>query len=150
MLLEVEPFSVPTRAPRALPGSAQSSCETCYFRKSNFCGALFGGSDDRDAIKVKHRTTAARQNIYRAGEPSEGVLIICEGWAVRYVQLPNGRRQILSVVLPGELVSATSIVERQFAFSVQAVTMSDTVTFRSPKSARNSRPILPCSTSGSS
>jgi CRP-like cAMP-binding protein len=122
MLLEIEPLSVPTRAPRELPVTAPLPCETCYFRKSNFCGALFGGSHDGDAIKVKHCSTAARQNIYRAGEPSEGVLLICEGWAVRYVQLPNGRRQILSVVQPGELVSARSMMERQFAFSVQAVT----------------------------
>jgi CRP-like cAMP-binding protein len=122
MLLEVEPLSVPMRAPRDRPASSQTHCETCNFRQSNFCGALFGGDDDLDPIKVMHRSSAARQNIYRTGEPSEGVLVICDGWAVRYVQLPNGRRQILSVVLPGELVSATSILERQFSFSVQAVT----------------------------
>jgi CRP-like cAMP-binding protein len=118
MLLEIEPRSVPPRAPCNLPASPQPPCQTCHFRKSNFCGVLFGENNERDAIETKHRSTAARQNIYRAGEPNEGVLVICEGWAVRFVQLPNGRRQILSVVMPGDLVSATSILERQFAFSV--------------------------------
>jgi CRP-like cAMP-binding protein len=88
----------------------------------NFCSALFGSSGDRTPMRGRHRATAARRNIYRAGEPSEGVLVICEGWAVRFVQLPNGKRQILSVLLPGELASPTSIVDRQFGFSIQAVT----------------------------
>jgi CRP-like cAMP-binding protein len=122
MLLEIEPSSIPARIPCSSPTLPTSPCETCRFREANFCGTLFGKHDDRDAITIKHRSAAARQNIYRAGEPTEGVLVICEGWAVRFVQLPNGKRQILSVVLPGDLVSATSIVERQFAFSVQAVT----------------------------
>jgi CRP-like cAMP-binding protein len=74
------------------------------------------------SIRGKHRETAARQNVYRAGEVNEGVLVICDGWAVRFVQLPNGKRQILSVMLPGDLVSPTSMLEGQFGFSIQAVT----------------------------
>jgi CRP-like cAMP-binding protein len=91
-------------------------------RKSNFCGALFGDGDDRAALRGKHRSTAARQTVYRAGEAADGVLLICDGWAVRFVQLPNGKRQILSVLLPGDLASPAAIGERQFAFSIQAVT----------------------------
>lgn len=64
----------------------------------------------------------ARHNIYRAGEPCEGVLVICDGWAVRFVQLPNGKRQILSVVMPGDLVSSSSLMEGELEFSIQAVT----------------------------
>ena len=50
------------------------------------------------------------------------MLVICDGWAVRFVQLPNGKRQILSVLMPGDLVSPTSMLEGQLAFSIQAVT----------------------------
>ena len=78
------------------------------------------------AIRCRSEASTAklpsRQNIYRAGEPTEGVLVICDGWAVRFIQLPNGKRQILSVLLPGDLVSATSVLEGQLAFSIQAVT----------------------------
>lgn len=77
----------------------------------------------------RYRAIAARQNIYRAGETADGVLMITDGWAVRFVQLPNGKRQILSLMMPGDLVSAAAILEQQFAFSVQAVTDARTCLF---------------------
>lgn len=102
-------------APRS-PGAASR------FWSSNVYAALFARSDDWAPIRGQHGAAAARQNIYRAGEPNDGVLAICDGWAVRFVQLPNGKRQILSVLLPGDLASPAAIVERRFAFSIQAVT----------------------------
>jgi CRP/FNR family transcriptional regulator, anaerobic regulatory protein len=108
--------------PYSVAPTLKSPCETCHYRGHNFCGVLFGRGDGYAALRGKHRATPARQNIYRAGEPADGVLVICEGWAVRFVQLPNGKRQILSAVLPGELVSSTALLERQLAFSIQAVT----------------------------
>ena len=100
--------------------STTSPCNSCKHRRLNFCGVL-GGEDG--TIRKRHRTTTARHNVPGASEVSEGTLVICEGWAVRYVQLPNGKRQVLSVVLPGDLVSPASIFDQQkHAFSVQAVT----------------------------
>ncbi len=122
MLREIEPLSDLVNARGIVPALPDLPCNTCHFRSSNFCGALFGRSGQPMAIRGKHREIAARQNIYRAGEGNEGVLVICDGWAVRFVQLPNGKRQILSVMLPGDLVSATSMLEGQLGFSVQAVT----------------------------
>jgi CRP/FNR family transcriptional regulator, anaerobic regulatory protein len=122
-LNRIEPTGVVPAANGLLkPEEAEASCETCAFRGLSFCGALLGNGAARSSIRLKHRTAAARQNIYRAGEPSSGVLVVCEGWAVRFVQLTNGKRQILSVVVPGDLVSPTLLFERQFAFSIQAVT----------------------------
>jgi CRP-like cAMP-binding protein len=121
-LSEIEPIAALVKAPGIVPVLPQSPCETCSLRSLQFCAALLQGDGSPNFIHATYRTTAGRRNIYRAGEPSEGVLVICEGWAVRFVQLPNGKRQILSVVLPGELVSPTAILERQFSFSVQAVT----------------------------
>jgi CRP-like cAMP-binding protein len=40
-------------------------------------------------------------------------LFICEGWAIRSVQLPNGKRQILSVVMPGDFVSSSALLEQE-------------------------------------
>ncbi len=122
MLREIDSLSDLVNARGAIPASPNPPCNTCQFRDSNFCGALFGRTGYPMPIRGKHREIASRQNIYRAGEPTEGVLVICDGWAVRFIQLPNGKRQILSVLLPGDLASATSVLEGQLAFSIQAVT----------------------------
>lgn len=97
-------------------------CGSCRYRTHNFCGKLFGRTGQSMAITGKHREIAARQNICRAGEISEGVLMICEGWAVRFVQLPNGKQQILSVLLPGDLAGPAALFEGRLDFSVQALT----------------------------
>ena len=122
MLREINSQSELVNVHGIIPALTDLPCHTCHFRSSNFCGALFGRSGQPLATHGRHRQTPARQNIYRAGEASEGVLVICDGWAVRFVQLPNGKRQILSVMLPGDLVSPISMLEGQFGFSIQAVT----------------------------
>ncbi len=123
LLSEFEQISVLVKAPGLVPDiTTDVPCSTCRLRNANFCGGLFDMDGDPIAMRAKHRSTSARRNMYRAGEPSEGVMVLCDGWAVRFVQLPNGKRQILSVVLPGDLVSPTSIMERQLSFSIQAVT----------------------------
>jgi CRP-like cAMP-binding protein len=122
LLGELEPLSAFARTPGIVPFLPGSPCETSHFRPLNFCGGLLDRDGDPVAMRATHHSMSARRNIYRAGEPSEGVMVLGDGWAVRFVQLPNGKRQILSVVLPGDLISPTSIFERQFSFSIQAVT----------------------------
>lgn len=121
-LREIDSVSNGMAAYAEIPSWPGWRCNACRFRASNFCGALLGRSGQSAAIRVKHRQIAARQNIYRAGEVNDGVLAICEGWAVRFVQLPNGKRQILAVILPGDLVSPASMLEGRLGFSIQAVT----------------------------
>lgn len=104
------------------PRTAVTPWDDCALRHVNFCSVLCDRNGERPGPRWRHRVTPARHNIYRAGEPSEGVLVICDGWAVRFVQLPNGKRQILSVVMPGDLVSSSSLLEGELEFSIQAVT----------------------------
>src|SRR5262249_52391580 len=50
------------------------------------------------------------------------VVVICKGWAISFAQLADGRRQILAVLLPGDLFSVTSLFEPSLQFSVQTLT----------------------------
>ena len=95
------------------------------------CSAIAGAGQAPVHAPVHgvHKAIAARHNICRAGEPNEGVTVVCSGWAVRFIQLPDGKRQILSVIMPGDLISPMSLFERQFSFSVQAVTAVRTCVF---------------------
>lgn len=114
--------SAPTSPAIGVPFmSPPSPCDTCQFRGRTFCGKLA----EAGAMKmhpVRHSTKRARQNVTRMGEPVAGIGVICEGWAVRYAQLPDGRRQILSVLLPGETMRAASLSTEGTGVSVQAVT----------------------------
>ncbi len=67
-------------------------------------------------------TTRPRQTIYRAGDVLEGVPVVCDGWAARVSRLSNGRRQILSFVLPGDLVSTNAVFAESLNFFVEAIT----------------------------
>jgi CRP-like cAMP-binding protein len=52
----------------------------------------------------------------------DDVYVLCAGWAFRYFQLSDGRRQILKFLLPGDLFSSTAIFGGIFQFSVKALT----------------------------
>ncbi len=51
-----------------------------------------------------------------------GPYVLCQGWAYRFFRFPDGRRQILSVLIPGDLFSAFALFNPLPGFSVQAAT----------------------------
>jgi CRP-like cAMP-binding protein len=54
-----------------------------------------------DAISPA-RMVAARTDIIHEGDDPRAVNVILDGWACRYRQFANGRRQIVSLVPPGD------------------------------------------------
>jgi len=73
-------------------------------------------------LQQERHLIKARHNIYRAGEMLSGVPVVHSGWAARVRRLPDGRRQILSFILPGELVSAGAVFADRLSFYVEAIT----------------------------
>jgi CRP-like cAMP-binding protein len=73
-------------------------------------------------LQQERHLIKARHNIYRAGENLSGVPIVHSGWAARVRRLPDGRRQILSFILPGELISAGAVFADRLSFHVEAIT----------------------------
>jgi CRP-like cAMP-binding protein len=57
----------------------------------------------RDAERTRHRFAALRE-IVTEGAPVRDPSIVLSGWACRVRQFPDGRRQILGVLLPGDLI----------------------------------------------
>src|SRR5262245_46309527 len=55
-----------------------------------------------DDLPVTHEFRRARQAIERLGDRCDDIALICAGWAFRFIQLSDGRRQILSLLLPGD------------------------------------------------
>ncbi len=64
----------------------------------------------------------ARRTIWRERTGVDGVPIVCQGWAATVATTSDGRRQVLSILLPGDLVSAVLVSEPVIKFAVEAIT----------------------------
>jgi CRP-like cAMP-binding protein len=73
-------------------------------------------------MKTDHVVVAPRADIIREDEVGGPVYTLFEGWAMRYHRLPRGGRQILDLVLPGDMIGLASAVLGTVRHSVQAIT----------------------------
>jgi CRP-like cAMP-binding protein len=73
------------------------------------------------ATEAAAASAAPEEIVYRTGVSTDEVFAVCQGWALRFVALADGRRQNLAVLLPGDL-SLTGLFQEQLHFSVAAVT----------------------------
>ena len=81
-------------------------------------------------MKTDHIVVSPRADIIRDDEVGGPVYTLFEGWAIRYHRLPNGTRQILDIMLPGDIVGLASAVLGRVKHSVQAITRRRSVFFR--------------------
>ena len=114
---------------RSLSNAAESTwsspCVTCTHREAGFCAAVFRppSPDPRADSNWQHFAAAdAGKQILAKGNFSDYLFVLCAGWAFRYIQLSDGRRQILKFLLPGDLFSSISIFEEAPHFSARALT----------------------------
>lgn len=68
------------------------------------------------------REVPARRDLIREGEKPRAVNLILEGWACRYKQLPDGRRQIVHFFIPGDLCDANVFILKEMDHSIGAIT----------------------------
>lgn len=70
----------------------------------------------------KTETLDARFDLMREGDRPGPLLIVIEGWACRYKILPNGARQILAFILPGDSCDLHVDLFPQMDHSIQTIT----------------------------
>lgn len=73
-------------------------------------------------MKSAHVAMGPRENIVEAGQVGAPLMTLFEGWAIRYRRGIGGRRHILSILLPGDLVAAESALLGRVEHSVMAIT----------------------------
>jgi CRP/FNR family transcriptional regulator, anaerobic regulatory protein len=98
-------------------------CAQCPLRRS----AVFRPFSEHElgfitAMKTDHIVVSPRADIIREDEIGGPVYTLFEGWAIRYHRLPHGARQILDIVLPGDVVGLAAAVLGTVKHSVQAIT----------------------------
>lgn len=67
-------------------------------------------------------TIPPRRTICHPKDWSEFIPVICHGWAASSLSLPDGRRQILSFLLSGDVVSNAFLFEPMSGRSVESIT----------------------------
>lgn len=102
------------------------SCETFHAGLARKLDAVSGiTQDDRDAVSAlpyAPRDFAVDQDIVKIGDrPSESFAIL-DGWACRYKVLPEGGRQILSFLIPGDMPDLQSVFLPRLDHSIAAIT----------------------------
>ncbi|MGY3448689.1 Crp/Fnr family transcriptional regulator [Bradyrhizobium sp. USDA 4353] len=105
---KVDPMTPPEQPRRCLSCPAGGLCDAIL--------AAPVDAADRAALDQRFFTVAAGQKIAKNAR----ALILCSGWAFRYRILPDGRRSIVKIVLPSQVVSTEA------AFSEPSVPQSDT------------------------
>jgi len=73
-------------------------------------------------IKSGHVEIAAGTEIIRIGDDAPEVYTLYAGWAFRYKMLPDGRRQILAFMLPGDLLGLQAAMFDSALFGIEALT----------------------------
>ncbi len=106
---------------------AQLYCEACPAYELSLCQAACEatwacpGSKPLPVNQTEH-TAPARRTICREQDLHDAVPIICSGWAASIVMLSDGSRQILSFLLPGDIVSTALLFEPRPHCLVEAIT----------------------------
>jgi CRP-like cAMP-binding protein len=101
----------------------QVECFDCRLRA---CGVFKPISRNElgaiNAIKREHVALSAGAEIIRAGDAAPEIYTLYSGWAFRFKTLPDGRRQILNFLLPGDLLGLQAAMFDAAQHGIEALT----------------------------
>ena len=101
------------------------SCEDCKVGRHAIYGPTLATLPDLVSRQRRGIVTVGPQRtIFREGETVSQIYSLYSGWAYRYRQLPDGRRLILSFLVPGDLVLVEMLCFKRFVlpYSVKSLT----------------------------
>lgn len=75
-----------------------------------------------DLARKNVREIAPRRDLIREGDAPRSMFMVLEGWACRYKTLPDGRRQIVALFVPGDLFDLNVYILKQMDHNVGSIT----------------------------
>jgi CRP/FNR family transcriptional regulator len=106
-------------------------CWQCPLRA---CGAFQPIDDEAlaviDELKQSEIEFDTGVDLIREGETDSGLYTLLAGWAYRYKTLPDGRRQILNVLLPGDFIGLQQKMDAVASHGVRSLTPVRVCSFR--------------------
>ena len=110
-------------------------CRDCEIGNRTVCAAVKRfNADGLCNARLEIKSLSTGQTLIREGSASSEVHILHDGWAFRYVRLSDGRRQILSFAVPGDVLIPERLFFANFpvAYSIQALTPASLCVFPMP------------------
>lgn len=89
---------------------------------SGFASLSVDGATALVAATAAPRTYAAKYDLIREGDRPGPVFVVLDGWACRYKILPNGSRQILAYLMPGDSCDLHIGLLAEMDHSIQTIT----------------------------
>lgn len=110
----------------------QTLCSDCSVRRL----ALFDGVPEEElnwtqTYRNCQYTIPARKEVYRESTQSECMFTVYHGWFATYKTLGNGKRQIIRIALPGDMLGFQSDLEAPMTHS--AISLTDGVLCAFPR-----------------
>jgi CRP-like cAMP-binding protein len=84
-----------------------------------------------EAAALPPRTIAANRDLVREGETTDQIHILTEGWACRFKTTFDGSRQIVALLVPGDVVNLDALMFRRPHYGVRSLTPATVVSIAS-------------------
>jgi len=89
---------------RSTPNGRPNGLEPFFRKLRQGCGISRGDESVlTETLGRATRRVGAHQDLLRIGEKADSMKLVLEGFACRYKILPDGRRQIVAYLLPGDI-----------------------------------------------
>jgi CRP-like cAMP-binding protein len=95
---------------------------------SNYINLPQADSTVLEDLSRKPEHIAAHTDLIREGAAPDSVYLILTGWACRYKVLPDGKRQIMNYLIPGDLSDQRIFVLTRMDHSIATLTAASVVT----------------------
>lgn len=93
-----------------------------FHRLAEFVSLTSQDMDVMNGWLAGHRKVPRSRTLRREGDPVAGVYFLLDGWACSSLMLRNGRRQIVKVHLPGDMLGLPSLVLPTAGETLEALT----------------------------
>ena len=113
-------------SPPASPASSpETACRDCPLRPLKLFHEPTGEELELvQSLKRRERRLGAGESLIHEGQTDAPLYTLLQGWAFRYKTLSDGRRQILSFLLPGDFIGVQQKMSDAAAHGVEALTES--------------------------
>ena len=95
---------------------------SCLVSKLSHYISLSDTDQDRLAgLEKAERKFDAGQEVYQGGDANKNLYVIKHGWAFSYTDLPDGRRQIVKIHHPGDIIGFPDVALKHSTTTLRTV-----------------------------